>query len=339
MTNTVRPLVWTALSAGLALVVVLQLCLGEYQIALVDVVKIMAGQQIPGQKAASYILLENRLPRVLLGALCGIALSLAGGIFQQVLHNPLASPDVLGINSCAAAAVTFALAFFGVSTSGAMLAALLGGIGGAILIVLVSQGRDAGRISAGASSTFNLVLAGVAIAALAVAITQFFLSRLNIYAAGDAAIWLTGSLRASNWQRVYFGLAVVLSATLLLVLLRRGLAMLVVGEQLAFALGVPVPALRWGLLALATLLAASATALAGPITFVAFLCAPTARALTGGRHHLGLTALIGVLLVLGADFIAANLLPATLPVGVATGLLGGPALLAAVVRQTKRGTP
>lgn len=319
------------LVAALVGAAVMRVCLGSYQVALVDVFRIMAGQDILGQRAATFIVMEDRLPRMCLGMVAGAALAVAGGVFQRVLRNPLASPDVMGVNACASAAVVAAMAFLGVGTTGAAVAALAGGLGGAALIVAVSQGRGWLRIEGVQASSMSLVLAGVAVATAAMAVVQFLLTRLNIYSTSDAAVWIAGSLRGATWPRVWAMTAVLAAASVLLWATRRALAVVGVGDALAFCLGVPVPALRWGLLAAATVLSSVACSVAGPITFVPFMVAPAVRFLLKGRDSILATALLGAVLVTVADFVAAELLPVALPVGVATGIVGGPVLLATVV--------
>ncbi|MBE8527988.1 iron chelate uptake ABC transporter family permease subunit, partial [Amycolatopsis sp. H6(2020)] len=169
---------------------------------------------------------------------------------------------------------------------------------------------------------------GLGISVLAIAVTNYLLSRMSVYQAADAAIWLTGSLGAASWQRIGLTGAALIALLPLLALVSRPLHAMAVGEELAAGLGVPVAAVRWLGIGLATALAAVAVSMTGPIAFVAFVSGPVARRLSGGRHTLVGSALVGAILVVLADFAAANLIPGgRLPVGVITGLVGAPVLL------------
>ncbi|MCP3425433.1 iron ABC transporter permease [Rothia sp. AR01] len=317
-----RPrLVVAALALALVAAVGVRVLLGTYTVTLPDFVSILGGHSIPGASGARFIVLQDKLPHAVLGALAGLALGCSGAIFQLLLRNPLASPDIIGINSSASLGGIVALAFFGASGLGLAAGGLAGAAVAAVVIFGLSVG---GRGSAGN----RFVLVGLGLAVLAAALTNYVLSRISIYQASDAAIWLTGSLGQANWGRIQL-LGVVLAVLLPLVAaLSRNLHAVSVGEDLAAGLGVPVGATRWGGIALAVGLAAFAVAATGPITFVAFVAGPVARRLVGGTHTLTGAALVGGVVVVLADFAAGNLIPGgRLPVGVVTGIVGAPVLL------------
>ncbi len=268
------------------------------------------GEKIPG---ASFIVMEHKLPRAVVGTMIGIAFGLAGALFQTMLRNPLASPDIIGISYGASAAAVTAIVIFGASGA----------------VVSRGTGAGAGGGSRGNAAGNRLILAGVGIAAALHAVVNFLMTRADIRIAADALIWLNGSLNSATWDR-----AGVLTVSLLIlvpavVALAGPLRILELGDDAAAGLGIRVNATRLGLTAVG--LAAVATAAAGPVAFVAFLAGPIARRIVR-KPSLPASALTGALIVLAADFFASNIAPlvldgTVLPVGVITGALGAPFLL------------
>jgi iron complex transport system permease protein len=306
---------------GLAVAVVVlftgHVLLGTYTVTIPDFVRIVSGETIPG---ASFIVLENKLPRAVLAVLVGAAFGVAGAVFQTLLRNPLASPDVIGISMGASAAAVVGIAFLGVSGLALQGFSIAGSLLVAAAIALLSRRGDV--------AGHRLVLVGIGLAAALQAVTSWVLTRTDIHVAAEALVWLNGSLNNATWGRVRT------LALLLLVLLpaatvaARRLPALELGEEAAVGLGVHPWRGRLALLLVATTLAAAGTAAAGPVAFVAFLSGPIARRLLRGRVSLPAAALVGAVVVLAAEFAAVNAVPGSaLPVGVVTGLLGGPFLL------------
>lgn len=302
------------LLVGLVLVRAL---LGDYRVSLPDAIRIIGGETIPG---ASFVLMESTLPRAVVAVLAGAAFGAAGGAFQVLLRNPLASPDVLGLTLGASAAAVVAVVVLGLRGTPVTVAALVGAVVAAALILSQAGGRG--------GATGRMVLVGVALAAGLSAVIHWVLVRASIYQAQDALVWLSGSLNAVTWADITRLL--VLDALLLPVLLALAgrLPVLGLGDDLAAGLGVRVARLRVGVTLLVVALVAAATAIVGPVAFVGFLSGPIARRLVPGRPAIGVTALVGAVVVGGADHLAAYAVPGTaLPVGVVTGLLGAPVLL------------
>ncbi|MDO4909823.1 MAG: iron ABC transporter permease [Corynebacterium sp.] len=297
--------------------------LGSFHVSIPDFFAILGGKNIPG---ASFIIREERLPRLLIGILAGMALGLGGTCFQLILRNPLASPDVVGVSAASSFAVVTAMAFFGLSGLPLAGVSFLGGIIATLLIILFA-GRDG---SSAASSRF--VLGGVAMAALFVALVHYMLSRMSLYKAASASIWLTGSLGQATWPRVYILAALVLAGCLLLCLCARALHQLSLGDDLATALGINVGRLRWTVIILGVFLSSAAVAATGPIAFVGFMAGPVVRLLMRGPDSLWGSAIMGAILVLASDFIGREL---GLPVGVITGIIGMPILLFFVLRRSR----
>ncbi len=303
-----------------ALVVALFLAralLGDYRVSFVDGIRMISGTTIPG---ASFIFMESTLPRACMAVLAGAAFASAGAAFQSMLRNPLASPDVLGINLGASAAAVFAVVLLGWTGMPVALVAFAGAVA-----VAVTIHGFAGR---GGAATGRMILVGVGLAAVLSSVVHWVLLRADIYRAQDALVWLTGSLGSVSWGEIArLGTVVVIGLPLLTVVTRQ-LGVLGLGDDLAAGLGVRAHRLRIMITALVVLLTASATAVCGPIAFVGFLSGPIARRLTRGRTSIPAAALVGAAMVLAADYISAYADPSTAyPVGVVTGLAGAPVLV------------
>ncbi|MCY1676812.1 iron chelate uptake ABC transporter family permease subunit [Pseudarthrobacter sp. SL88] len=329
------------LAAGVVILFFVSVLLGSYTVTIPDFFTIVynhltGGPRIPG---ASFIVMENKLPRAVIGTMIGLAFGLAGALFQTMLRNPLASPDIIGISYGASAAAVVAIVIFGASGAVVSGAALVGALAVAGLIYAISSGgiRGGGRGNAAGN---RLVLAGVGIAAALHAVVNFLMTRADIRTAADALVWLNGSLNSANWDRagiLSLALAVLLPAV---GVIAGPLRILELGDDTAAGLGIRVNAARLALVIIAVTLAAVATAAAGPVSFVAFLAGPIARRFTG-KASLPASALVGAVIVLAADFLAANLAPlvldgTVLPVGVITGALGAPFLLWLLVTNNRK---
>ncbi len=305
---------WALLALTVVAAFAVDVLLGRYPVPLPDLVRIASGEVVP---PTSFILLEDKLPRAVVGLLVGLAFGASGATFQTMLRNPLASPDVLGVTSGASAAAVFAIVVLGVTGRDVSWWALGGAAVVAVALQVLSRGVAGQR----------LVLAGIGLAAVLTAVTSHLLARSSTRTAAEVLVWLNGSLSSSTWDRatdLALALAVLLPA---LAWLSRGLDGLALGDDAASALGVRVRRTRLGLLLVSVALAAVATAAAGPVAFVAFLSGPLAQRLLHGRPSLVASALVGALVVLAADVVAANAFATRLPVGIVTGALGAPFLL------------
>ena len=292
-----------------------------------DVLRVIAGQEVPG---ASFTVGRLRLPRTATAVLVGLCFGLGGVTFQTMLRNPLASPDIIGISAGASAAATFAIVTLSLGPGGVSVVAIAAGLAVAVVIYALAG-------SSGAAGT-RLILIGIGVAAVLDSLTAYTLSRAAAWDLQEALRWLTGSLNGSTWDRavpVLLALAVlgpVLLAT------SRALSMTQLGDDTASALGVRVPRTRLVVVVAAVGLIAFATAAAGPIAFVAFLAGPIAARLVGPGSALVLpSALVGALLVLVADLVGQYALPTRYPVGVITGVLGAPYLIYLIVRSHRAG--
>ncbi len=315
--------------AAVAAVAAIALTSGAYAIPPTEVVATLLGG---GERQAHFIVMEIRLPRLVLGALVGAALGTAGALFQTLFGNPLASPDVIGITAGASVAAVVAVLVAGLTGIAVPLAAFAGGVTVAAAVYLLA--------GCGGAAGERFVLIGVAAAFLANAILGYLLTRSEVREAHAALVWLVGSLSGAGWDEI--GVLVAMFAVLapVTVMASRSLPALQLGEDAARGLGVPAEAARLTLLGLGVALTAAATAAAGPVAFVAFVSGPIARRITGSAcGALVASAAVGALVVTLADLAALHLLPGgdQVPVGVITGAAGAPYLLWLLMTEGRRG--
>jgi iron complex transport system permease protein len=296
------------------------LTLGDYQLPLADVLRALAGH---GTLITYDVVVNNRLPRVLVGIGVGVAFAVSGAIFQRLARNPLVSPDLIGINAGAALAAVLMITVLGSGwiPGGALAGSLLA----AITVYLLAYRNGV--------SGHRLVLVGIGMTAIIGALTAYLLTLADIYSAKSASMWLAGSLAGRSWTHVVLvggALAVGLPAA---AGLTRQLRLLELGDDLARALGGRVELARGMLIALGVGLAALATAAAGPVGFVALVAPQLARRLVPRRPGLLVPGAIGAVLVVASDLIARTVVaPTVLPVGIVTAFLGAPYLLFLLAR-------
>lgn len=320
--------------AVLVLVSALSMGRGDFPISVPDVLGTLVGL---GEGPREFVVLQLRAPRVVVGVLVGVALGVSGALFQTFAHNPLASPDTLGITAGASAGAVSAIVLGGGATTGGLaalgvpLAALAGGLlAGALLFLLAWRAGIDGH---------RLVLIGIALWSAGNALVDWLLTRAEIVDAASAYVWITGSLNARTWDHA-LPLAVAVTVLLPLALaLVRTLAVLQFGDDTARGLGVRLQPSQAGVVLVAVACVAFAVSAAGPVTFVALVVPQIAVRLTGGaRPPILASALLGAVLVVGADLVTRTVLPQALPVGILTALIGAPYLLWLLVRGRRRST-
>ncbi len=273
------------------------------------------------------ILWEVRLPRVVLGLLVGSSLATAGAAYQGVFRNPLADPYLLGVAAGAGLGATFAI------VAGHRpilpLAAFVGGAVAVILTYLLGRGL-------GDRTVTGLILAGVAVASFFAA-WQTYLQQRHDDTLREVYAWILGRLSTSGWREVLLVAPYVAVSIVTIVLHRRLLDVLSVGDSEAAGLGLSVGRVRLAVVAAATLGTASAVAVSGLIGFVGIIVPHTVRLAAGAsyRRVVPLSVLFGGSFLVAADLAARSLLaPAELPIGVVTAFLGAPFFL--VVLRTSR---
>lgn len=291
------------------------------------VLKVLSGEDVEG---AVFTIRTLRLPRMLTAILCGLAFGMAGNTFQQLLGNPLASPDIIGVTSGASVAAVFGILVLKLNGGTVSLMAVFSGLLVSVLIYFLSQG--------GGFSNARLILTGIGMQAFLSAVISWMLLKASEYDVANALRWLSGSLNGVKLENVPRLALVVFGAGGAILLLNRQLSMLQLGEAHAVTLGVNVRRIRLTLILLALLLVAFATSVTGPVASVAFLSGPIATRLSGnGKNGMLTSALTGSTLVLASDLIGQFALPSRYPVGVVTGILGAPYLLFLLLQMNDKG--
>lgn len=305
---------------------VVRVTLGDYTVTIPDTLRIIGGESIPG---ASFIVMESKLPRAVLALLAGGALAVAGALMQDLVRNPLASPDILGVSGGASTGALFALVVLGWQGGAVSAAGFAGAVVVTALLLVLGRGAKGGEQA--------VIVVGVGCAALLVALTHWVLLKADIYRLTEAMSWLSGSVAQGTWTDIGRLAAVVAVLLPTVLVLHRELRVVKLGDDLAAGLGVPVARRRALALLCIVLLVATTCAICGPIAFVALLAGPIGRRLHGGRTRLVDIALVGALMTIVADYVAAYLVPggANLPVGVVTGLAGAPFLLWLIATRSR----
>jgi iron complex transport system permease protein len=276
------------------------------------------------------ILWQLRAPRVVLGFLVGALLSTAGAAYQGIFRNPLADPYLLGVAAGAGLGATLAIAYAPRSAGGDLLplAAFAGG-GLAVLLAYV-VGRSAGR------GTAALVLSGVTVTAFFTAV-QTFVQQQHSDTLQTVYSWILGRLDTAGWHDVVLLLPYAAVSTAALLLHRRVLDVLTLGDEEAASLGVDVVRVRFVLVAAATLGTAGAVAVSGLIGFLGIIVPHFVRLVAGGSYRvvLPMSLLVGGGFLVFTDVLARTIIsPAELPIGVVTAFFGAPFF--AVVLRTSR---
>ncbi|WP_433163262.1 FecCD family ABC transporter permease [Kribbella sp. CA-247076] len=305
------------------------LSLGDFKIPVIDVVKTLFGG---GDRATEFIVNRLRLPRALTGLMVGAALGMSGAIFQSIARNPLASPDIIGVTYGASAFAVFAIVTLGLTGVAVSALAIAGAVLTAFVMYVLAWRQGV--------SSYRLILIGIGIGAIATSITSYLLTKARVEIAQQALIWLTGSLNGRDWSNVRsMGITLAVLTPLIVYTVHR-LRILQLGDETAYGLGLRVESSRLGLIVIGVLLAAVATAAAGPIGFVAFVAPPIARRLTRSPGPAMIaSALLGALVVAVSDLIAQHAFGDTqLPVGVVTGVVGAPYLMFLLARANRVGS-
>ena len=316
-----------ALGGLAALSALLSLCLGAVPVAPGEVLAALLGR---GSGPAAQIVLYARLPRTCGCLLAGAALAMSGTVIQGVLGNPLAAPNVIGVNAGAGLCTAVCAALWPARTAALPFAAFLGALGGVLLVLFIGSRTGASKMT--------LVLAGVAVSGMFSAgidaVLSFFPDALNGY-----TDFRVGGVANLSMSRVSPAFWVILAAALLALSLAGELDVLLLGEETARSLGLPARRLRLILLALAAALAGAAVSFAGLLGFVGLIAPHMVRRLVGEDSSARLlrgAALGGAALLTLCDILARTLFaPYELPVGVVLSLLGGPFFLWLLLRQRR----
>jgi iron complex transport system permease protein len=320
---------------------VLGVLVGPLQITLPDVLGILTGSDAAGQVKTG-VVLNLRLPRMLLGFAVGASLGVCGAAMQGFFRNPLADPALIGVSAGGALAAVAVIVLGGTALLGFMetlgafalpLAAFLGSL--LIVLLIYRLARHEGRVVVA-----TMLLAGVAANSLAVSGIGYLTFLADDTQLRDLTFWTLGSLGGATWSRAVPSMILMAIGVAGILRLARPLNSLLFGEADAAALGTDVERTkRWAAFCTA-LSVGAATAVCGIIGFVGLVVPHLVRLLTGPDHRFVLpgSALLGGALVLGADLIARLAVsPAELPLGVVTSALGAPFFFWLLLRDKKRG--
>mgnify|MGYP000439332091 CR=1 FL=1 len=288
-----------------------------------------------GDGPLGLVMREIRLPRALLAVMIGASLGLSGAALQGYLRNPLAEPGLIGVSGTAALGAVLAIqtGLAAAFALGLPLMALAGALGGVLLILLLAGPRG---------SSLTLILAGIAISALAAALTSLVLNLSpSPFAAAEIMFWMMGSLADRSMTHVWLALPLMALGWALLATLGRGLDALTLGEDAAQAMGIRLPRLRLALILGTACVVGAGTAVAGAIGFVGLVVPHLLRPLVGARPSrlLWASGLGGAVMVLAADIAVRLVLPERdLKLGVLTALVGAPLFLH-LIYKTRRDMP
>lgn len=312
----------------LAALATVALLLGDAALTPAEVGSALVGQAEP---VVRFVVVELRLPRLLTAVVVGLCLGASGAVFQSVVRNPLASPDIVGITASAGATGVVGVVLLGLSGAALSGTVLAGALVAALLVYALAWRQGV--------QGYRLVLVGIGVAAFATAATSYVLTRADVRDAQVAYAWLTGSLNGAAWGPF---VTLAASAVVLLALLAaqtRALRALELGDDAAAGLGTRAERARLLLVLTAVALAAVAVAASGPIAFVALMAAPIARRLVGATGvTLTASALVGAAILSASDLVAQFAVPGTsYPVGVVTGLVGAPYLVWLLARTNRTG--
>ena len=297
-----------------------------------------SGSETPADVHARLVLLEVRLPRMILAAFVGASLAVAGAMMQGLFRNPLADPALIGVSSGAALAAVATIALGGtfagplVEALGAWalpVAAFFGGFATTMALMLIARRH-------GTTAIATLLLAGIALGAIAGALTGLLAYVSDDRELRDLTLWSMGSLAGASWQKVLgiapFALVLILTIPRLV----RALNGLLLGEAEAFYLGIEVEKAKLRIVTLTAAAVGAAVAVSGTIGFVGIVVPHLVRLIAGPDHRIVLpaSALLGAVLVVVADVAARMIVaPAELPIGIIMAVIGAPVFLHLVIRR------
>ena len=309
-------LILLALSLAVA---VASLRLGKFPVTAQEVIDALQGQ---GRKIVQVVVVKWKLPRIVLGLVAGLALGVAGAVFQTITRNPLGSPDLIGFSTGAQTGILVSVLLLPGSMLSASLASFIGGAAVGTVTYLVSL--------RGGFTGLRFILVGIAISSMLVSVNRWLLVRVDDDEGLGALKAITGTLGAARWPVVAPTCLAIGVTVALILLFSRHLQVLALGEQVATILGSPTRRASAVLILLGTVLVAVVTMAAGPIGFVALVAPHLARLLTGSpQSPLLVSGLTGSLLMVGADLLS-QLVLESMPVSVVTNAVGGLYLMVAL---------
>jgi iron-siderophore transport system permease protein len=312
---------------GAVVVAVLAVGIGKYTVAPGDVLGVLLGTNTSFDRV---VVLEWRMPRMLMALLIGAALGVSGAIFQALTRNPLGSPDIIGVNTGAYTGALIVIAGLGGGYYAVAAGALVGGLVTAVAVYALSYRNGV--------AGYRLIVVGIAVSAVVSSVNQWIVLKIDLHTAVTASVWQQGTLNGLSWEQVVPMTICLLVVAVVLVALGPQLPVLQMGDDAAGALGVRPDRTRLAYLVVGVGLVAVACAAAGPVSFVALAAPQIARRLTASPG-VGLipSAAMGTVLLLVSDVLAQQLFSGSeLPVGAVTVSLGGVYLIYLLISQARR---
>jgi iron complex transport system permease protein len=295
-----------------------------------SVVAALRGSRLTPMQA---LVVDLRLPRVLLAALVGACLAAAGVLYQALFRNALADPYILGVSSGAGLGAALAFSITGTGAL-ALVAPPLAAFVGALLTILLVAALASRR---GVMDTLSLLLAGVAVSYTLAALTSFVLV-VRREQMSRIVFWMMGGLQGATWTQVGIVAVMLVAGLAVPLVFARELNIMLLGDERAGELGVDVERVKRIILAAASLVVSAAVSVSGLIGFVGLMTPHAARLVLGPDHRLLLPAsvLCGATVMVVADLVARVVLaPVELPVGIVTAIAGGPVFVWLLVRSRR----
>ncbi|MBB5160700.1 iron complex transport system permease protein [Mycobacterium sp. AZCC_0083] len=320
-------IVVAALLVGAFVIAVVAVGLGKYTVAPADVLGVLTGSNTSFDRV---VVLEWRMPRMLMALLIGAALGISGAIFQALTRNALGSPDIIGVTSGAYTGALIVIAGIGGGYYAVATGALIGGLVTAVLVYALSYRNGL--------AGFRLIVVGIAVSAVVNSVNQWIIIKIDFHTAVTASVWQQGTLSGQSWSQVLPMTVCLVVMAAILVAMGPQLPVLQMGDDAAGALGVRPDRARLAYLVVGVGLVALACGAAGPISFVALAAPQIARRLTASPG-VGLvpSAVMGAVLLLVSDVIAQQVFSGSeLPVGTVTVSLGGAYLIYLLISQARQ---
>ncbi len=312
----------------LACIILLSIMIGTVQFSAHEIFGLLKGE-LQGE-LVNQIIVNVRMPRVFTGVFVGMNLAVAGVLLQGILRNPMASPNIIGVNAGAGLAAVIIMTVLPGKIGAIPIASFMGALAAAFLIYLLSN-------TSGKSSTVHIVLAGIAVSNLMNAVTSA-LMMLNSDLLEITYSWLLGSLSGRSWTAVHTIWPYSVLALMAALYISPKVNLFGLGDEVASSVGLPIRFYRILIMLTAAVLAGSAVSVAGTIGFVGLIAPHSARLLIGNDHRylVPLSAIFGAILLIASDTVARTVFqPVELSVGIITSILGAPFFLLLLYKKGK----
>lgn len=308
-------------SIVLVIAVIVSLLVGRYNIKPLEIIKtIFYGNT----DSMEFNLIWNiRFPRVILALVCGGALALSGMVYQSIFQNPIVSPDVLGVSSGASLGAAISIVFLTASPIMIQIMAFIFGIGAVLFSLILSKNMRSNRVLA-------LIISGIVTGAISASFLMIIKYLADPYKELPSIdFWLMGGFYNSSWSNVIYVSVLTAISTIILFLFRWKLKVLTMGDEQAKLLGINVKAIRIIAIFSATLLVSAVVSVAGVISWIGLLAPHIVKFYTKDdiSEVMGLTMIIGAIIMIIADTIARSITSTEIPVSILTSLVGAPFLV------------